>query len=439
MDYSILVIDDSSEMCVSLCEILTEQNYKCQYTTDPSSVDELISVNNFDLIISDIRMPLIGGIDLLKIIKEKDPTIDIIMITGYPTIDNAVKAMKYGATNFYIKPLPLDELRIEIDQLYKNHSQKKISAEAPKELIVTEDPGMARVLSIAKKAAPTQAPILITGESGTGKERLADYIQQNSNRCSKPFIKINCAAITETLLESELLGHEKGSFTGAVDQKKGKFELADGGVIFLDEIGDMSLKTQAKILRVVQEKEFERVGGTEIIKVDVRILAATNKNLKDLINQGEFREDLFYRLSVITIHLPSLRERSSDVPVLLKHFIKHFNGVYDKNVTGISLEAEKVLYRHDWPGNIRELRNCMERAIIFCEKGSISIDDLPSQYLDFTNYGNNTDPDTIIDSFNREAILKALDESHGAKQKAAESLNINRRTLYNRMKKLGLK
>ncbi len=439
MDYSILVIDDSNEMCISLCEILEEQGYKCQYTTDPSSVENLISNNNFDLVISDIRMPVLGGIDLLKKIKEKDPSIDIIMITGYPTIDNAVKAMKYGATNFYIKPLPLDELRTEIVQLYKNHSQKKGVVEIPKELIVTEDPGMVRVLNIAKKAAPTQAPILISGESGTGKERLADYIQQNSNRYTKHFVKINCAAITETLLESELLGHEKGAFTGAVEQKKGKFELADGGMIFLDEIGDMSIKTQAKILRVLQEKEFERVGGTKTIKVDVRILAATNKNLKNLISRGEFREDLYYRLSVITIHLPPLRERTGDVPVLLNHFIRYFNGVYNKNVTGLSDEAETVLYRHDWPGNIRELRNCMERAIIFCEEDSISTEDLPSQYLDYSNYGDNTDPNEIIDSFNREAIIQALNESHGAKQKAAKALNINRRTLYNRMKKLGLK
>jgi two-component system, NtrC family, response regulator AtoC len=438
MDYSILVIDDSNEMCISLCEILEEQGYKCQYTTDSSSVEYLISKNNFDLVISDIRMPVMGGIDLLKKIKIKDPSIDIIMITGYPTIDNAVKAMKYGATNFYVKPLLLDELRNEIDQLYKNHFQKKGSVETSKELIVTEDPGMVRVLNIAKKAAPTQAPILISGESGTGKERLADYIHQNSNRYAKPFVKINCAAITETLLESELLGHEKGSFTGAVEQKKGKFELADGGMIFLDEIGDMSIKIQAKILRVIQEKEFERVGGTKTIKVDVRILAATNKDLKELIIQGKFREDLYYRLSVITIHLPPLRERSGDVSVLLNHFIRHFNGVYDKNVTGFSDAAEKVLYRHNWPGNIRELRNCMERAIIFCEEDSVSTEDLPSQYLDYSNYSDNTDPNEIIDSFNREAIIQALDESHGAKQKAAEVLNINRRTLYNRMKKLGL-
>ena len=437
-DYNILIIDDKEEMCLSLCELLEKQGYSCQYSINPSAVDELISTNDFDLIISDVKMPKIGGLDLLKEIKKKRSTIDVIMITGFPTIGNAIKAMKYGAVNFYIKPLEIEKLKSEINQLYINKPKKINSERLSDNVIVTDDDNMKKILRICDKVAPTNAPILITGESGTGKERIADNIYTGSTRQKKSFIKINCAAIAEHLLESELLGHEKGAFTNAIEQKKGKFELANEGTIFLDEIGDMSLKTQAKILRVLQEQEFERVGGTKTIKVDVRILAATNKNIKELIKTGDFREDLYYRLSVISIHLPPLRRRHGDVQILLNHFLNYFNNVYHKDILGFSIESTEVLKLHDWPGNIRELRNCMERAVIFCETDYIQTEDLPSQYLDYNNFGEQPNVNSLMDSFQKEIISKALYDNQGVKQKAAEALNINRKTLYNRMKKLGI-
>lgn len=438
-NYSILIIDDDEEMCLSLSEILSKEGYSCRFTITPSEVLVLIKEADLDLIISDIRMPEIGGIDLLKRIKKNNPAIDVIMITGYPTIENAIMAMKYGALNFYVKPLPLLQLKNEVSQLYKIRSKKNSIANKTGEEIITHNEMMKKTLNTAIKASPTLAPILITGESGTGKEMIADLIHQKSARSNMPLIKINCAAIPETLLESELLGHEKGAFTNAIERKKGKFELSDGGSIFLDEIGDMSLKTQAKILRVLQEKEFERVGGTETIHVDIRVIAATNKNLRELISKGCFREDLYYRLSVIAIELPPLRYREGDVPILLDHFLELFNTLYNKNISGFSREAENVLGKHNWPGNIRELRNCVERAVIFCDGESISEEELPSQYLEYINFTIEDDIESILDNHNREAIFKALQESHGVKQKAADALNINRRTLYNRMKKLGLK
>ncbi len=438
-DYSILIIDDEEEMCLSLSEVLSKEGYSCRFTITPSEVETLIGEIDPDLIISDIRMPEIGGIDLLKKIKASDTSFDIIMITGFPTIDNAIMAMKYGAVNFYMKPLPLLQLKNEVNQLCKNRPKKSGLSNKLGEEIITCNEVMKKTLKTAVKASPTQAPILITGESGTGKEMIADLIHRKSHRSNMPFIKINCAAIAETLLESELLGHEKGAFTNAVEQKKGKFEISDGGSIFLDEIGDMSLKTQAKILRVLQQKEFERVGGTETICVDIRVIAATNKNLIEMIKQGSFREDLYYRLSVISIELPPLRRREGDVFILLNHFLEYFNNQYSKSISGFFPEAENVLRAHNWPGNIRELRNCVERAVIFCDGENISEEDLPSQYLEYSNFSKQEDIESIMDNHNRKAIFKALQENHGAKQKAADALNINRRTLYNRMKKLGLK
>jgi len=279
---------------------------------------------------------------------------------------------------------------------------------------------------------------LITGESGTGKELVANSLQHLSPRAKHPFVKVNCAALPDDLLESELFGHERGAFTGAVNERKGRFELADKGTIFLDEIGDMRLKTQAKILRVIQEQEFERVGGTRTIQTDIRIIVATNKDLQKLMEQEKFREDLFYRLSVITVHLPPLRERPTDILLLTEYFIEHYNTVYQKHIQGISEEVRWFFQSHTWPGNVRELKNCLERAVIFCQHEIIGVENLAAQYKEIITNPATRDYGEVLESLNREIILDALSKSKGVKKKAAELLNIDRRTLYNRMKKLGL-
>lgn len=438
MDYTICIIDDELEMCLSLAKLLKIQGYSTIYTTNPLETSSILENEQVDLIIMDIKMPHIGGIDLLKTFKKQDISIPVIMITGYPTFDNAVRAMKYGAINVYTKPLNFAEMLKEIHELVTQYALKRARKQGIEHKIVTNNPTMQQVLKTLKKAAPTTAPVLITGESGTGKELIANSLHHLSPRANKPFVKVNCAALPDELLESELFGHERGAFTGAVKEHKGRFELADTGTIFLDEIGDMSLKTQAKILRAIQEHKFQRVGGTRTIQTDIRLITATNKNLKELIEQKMFREDLYYRLSVITIHLPPLRERKDDTLLLSEYFITYYNTIHQKAIKGISEELRWFFLTHNWPGNVRELKNCIERAAIFCESDIIGVEDLAAQYADLLNGKSPDSYEKVFESLTRESILDALEKSGGVKQKAADLLNISRRTLYNRMKKLGL-
>ncbi len=438
MAYTILLVDDELEMCLSLSELLRDEGYATLYVTNPLDVPSLLRQEQIDLILMDVKMPEIGGIDLLKTVKKADASIAVIMITGYPTVENAVRAMKYGALNFYTKPLKLPELLREIHELAATRARHRSVAPDPSCQLITRNAGMQKILKTIEKAAPTAAPVLITGESGTGKEVAANALHHFSQRADKPFIRVNCAALPDDLLESELFGHEKGAFTGAVKERKGRFELADTGTIFLDEIGDMSLKTQSKILRVIQEQEFERLGGTKSIHTDIRIITATNKNLKKLLALEKFREDLYYRLSVITIHLPPLRERKDDIPLLVDYFIEHFNQVYQKQIRGLREDVRGLFEQHEWPGNVRELRNCLERAIIFCEQDQIGVSELASQYAELIERQPVNTYEEAFESLNREIILDALDKSQGVKKKAADLLNISRRTLYNRMKKLGI-
>ena len=438
MAYHILLIDDELEMCLSLAELLTAEGYVTRYTTDPRDTPQLLAAQPVDLLIMDIRMPGMSGLALLRALKEHNTPLAVIMITGYPTVEDAVWAMKYGAVNVYPKPLKLAALLKEIHELAARAERKRGHPPTGAAPIVTANPVMQQILTTIAKAAPTAAPVLITGESGTGKELVANSIHQLSPRAPHAFIKVNCAAIPDDLLESELFGHEKGAFTGAINLRKGRFELADKGTIFLDEIGDMSLKTQAKILRVIQEREFERVGGTQTVRSDMRIIAATNKPLKALIPAGQFREDLYYRLSVITLKLPPLRERKEDVLLLAEYYLQRYNAEYQKQIQGLTDEVRWFFRQHNWPGNVRELKNCIERAVIFCEHAQIDVSDLAAQYTEVIETGPNTRYDDAFESLNREIILDALAKSGGIKQKAADLLRISRRTLYNRMKKLGL-
>lgn len=438
-DYRILIVDDEVEMCLSLSEYLSSKGYAARYATDPREVSALLESAPVNLMLMDIKMPEVGGIDLLKVIKKADPDVAVIMITGYPTVENTVRAMKYGALNVYTKPLNLPELLREIHELAAQAVSKPRGKLAESSPIVTQDTEMRELLDIIQKAALTDAPVLLTGESGTGKELAANAFHARSPRARNPFIKVNCAALPEELLESELFGHEKGAFTGAVKERQGRFELAHTGTIFLDEIGDMSLKTQAKILRVIQEQQFERVGGTRAIRTDSRIIAATNKDLEHLIAAGRFREDLYYRLSVITLHLPPLRARRTDIPLLTHYFITQYNAIYRKQIQSLTDEVAGFFQSHRWPGNVRELKNCIERAVIFCEDSQIGVKHLAAQYKKLVEQPPTEEYIEALEGLNREIILDALDRSQGVKKKAAELLNIDRRTLYNRMKKFGLR
>lgn len=382
-------------------------------------------------------MPEIGGIELLKAVKNEHCDVPVIMITGYPTVETAVRSMKFGAANYYTKPLKLNSLITEVKQLTKFRSQTRAISNSQNTLIAS-DFSMDNIKKTISKAGEVDAPVMINGESGTGKELIAQAIHAASERSDKPFVRVNCAAIPESLIESELFGHEAGAFTDAKTMRKGKFEMADGGTLFLDEIGDMSLATQARILHALQEKTFERVGGSISITTDCRIVAATHRNLQDMIKSSGFREDLYYRLAVITIQVPPLRQRNSDIELLCNHFINLFNQKYNQTIHGISPEVLAFFNQHTWPGNVREIRNCIERAVIFATGTLIESHDLPRQYLQAIESSNSEEKQLKIQKLNQQIINEALFQSGGVKSKAAELLNISRRTLYYRMKRLGM-
>jgi len=432
---TILIVDDETAMCISLAKLFKAHNYNAIYTSDSFEVENILRENNILMVITDYRMPGITGTSLIKTIKQKYPDLPVIMISGYGSVDTIVTAMKYGALNYYEKPLKFQKLLSEINQL--SEMKKKTSKNIPEETIITNNSKMLEALEIVKKIASTDIPVIITGESGTGKELIAKKIQMESKRSDKPYIKINCASIPENLIESELFGHERGAFTDAIDKRKGKFEIAEGGTIFFDEIGELNINTQAKLLRVLQEKEFERLGSNKVIPMDIRFIVATNKDLKILIQEGSFRDDLYYRLSVVHIELPSLKERQEDIVPLANYFLKYFNIKYSKSIASISNETLTILINHSWPGNIRELKNCMERSVIFCESDIIQPRHLPSQYNN-AQFSGETDMKGIYDNITREIILNALNTAVGNKSKTAEILGINRRTLYNKMKRLGI-
>jgi len=436
MAFTILVADDEREMCLSLSEIFAAHGFLPLYATNPLEVLDLVARSAIDLVIMDIRMPQLGGMDLLRLLKARFPSLPVIMITGYPSIESAVQSMRYGALNFFVKPLKMRELVREIETI--RSSAARTAAAVDRGRIVTRNPGMLRVLEEIRRVAPTEAPVLVTGESGTGKELVAQAIHDGSGRAGEPFVKLNCASIPDTLLESELFGHEKGAFTDALRRHTGKLEMADRGTIFFDEIGDMSPRTQPKLLRVLQDGEFQRVGGTDTLRTRARLVAATNRQVEELLAQGLFREDLFYRLSVVRIHLPALRERMDDIDLLVRHFLDLFTVTYAKEIRDVSGPVREIFARHDWPGNVRELRNCLERAAIFCDGPLIGEEHLPSQYRELRGGGFPESLEAVYEKLSRQRIAEALARSSGEKQKAAKLLRISRKTLYNRMKKLGM-
>jgi len=435
----ILIVEDNNELREILKEALSSKNYSIADTDTAEAAEKIIKANNFDIIITDLKLPVADGLTVLKTAKERDPFTEVIVITAYGTVDKAVEAMKHGAADFITKPFTIEHIRIQVDKILKSKKIKEENAylkNSVKREMIGKSAALKEIKALIDKIAKSDATVLITGESGTGKELVADEIHNKSNRRDFPIIKVNCAALAPGVLESELFGHEKGAFTDALYSKKGRFELAEGGTIMLDEIADLPLGLQVKILRVIQEKEFERVGGEKTLKADVRIIAATNKDLKEKVKEGTFREELYYRLNVVGIHVPPLRERKEDLPLLVEYFIKKYADYGNYFIKSITEKALEALLKYDYPGNIRELENIIQRIMVTCPKEEIDEDDIPYDINITKSAGSNLD--SKVDDYEKRMIADALEKTKGNKKQAAELLKINRVTLISKIKKYGL-
>lgn len=442
---SILIVDDEVDIVESLARILEQREYFCYTATSGKAALEILKLYSIDIVLCDLVMPEMDGLDLLKKIKYIYPHIQVIILTAYGTIESSIESIKNGAYSYLLKPFNIEEIFLEIDKVGKvleleeeNREFKQKEADAYL-LYTSKNPYMKSILStISEKIAYPDTTILVTGESGTGKEVIASYIHKLSSRKKGPFIKVNCAALSEGLLESELFGHVKGSFTGAIRDKTGRFELANSGTIFLDEIGDFSANIQLKLLRVIQERTIERVGDNHSRKVNTRIIAATNCNLDDLVSEKKFREDLYYRINVVNIHLPPLRKRKEDISDLIKQFIRKYSHKNNIVISEFDSKAMEILHDYNWPGNIRELENVIERAVIFSENGYINIEHLPDKIKNIQNQ-KSLELDISLkqarEKFEKEYIIKALNNNQGNVSKTAKSLDIARKNLYEKIKK----
>jgi two-component system response regulator HydG len=448
---SVLVVDDDSAHRTMLRTLLTGWGYSIFEADDGSKAIEKVYEQAFDLILMDIRMITVSGLEALNEIKVFNPAIPVIIMTAYSSVETAVEALKSGAYDYLTKPLDFDELRLAMERAMDHRQlreenrllRESLGNHFDRQNIIGRSPNMVKLLETVAQVAPSEASVLITGESGTGKEMIAGAIHFNSPRKDGPFVKLNCAAITETLLESELFGHEKGAFTGAHKRKEGRFRQAHGGSIFLDEISEMSLAMQVKLLRVLQEREITRVGGEEVIEVDVRLIAATNKDLLGEIQAGGFREDLFYRLNVVTLNMPPLRERREDVPLLAQHFLEMFAEKNRKTIKGFTPQAMDQLVRYDWPGNVRELMNAVERAVVLASLEYLDEKDLPLVLKGEPTEGEALAEQAIpgdlpLEEVEKASILKTLELTSGNKSEAARRLGITRRTLHKKLKKYGV-
>ena len=445
----ILLIDDDDSLRRVMEFSLTEAGHTVQAAASGEDGLRLFEKGAFDAVITDITMPGMSGMEVLAKVRQRVPTIPVIVITAYGTIESAVEAMKQGAFDYITKPFNRDELRLTLEKAIKMRRLEKENVELRAEVtdrycfesIIGSSEKMKEVLDLAGRVAASDASLLITGESGTGKELLAKGVHFNSQRANGPFIAVNCAAIPEALIESELFGHVKGSFTGAVRDKEGKFELADGGTLFLDEVGDLRIDLQSKILRALQEREVDRVGGNKPVTVDVRVIAATNRDIERAVKEGAFREDLYYRLNVITLFIPPLRERKEDIPLLAGHFLKKFNTDADVHMDASALSA---LTAYGWPGNVRELENVIERASVLKRGSLITREELPDN-LKKEKMGvedlilNIPEQGISLEELEKKLIMKALDKHKGNQTRAAEFLGITRPTLIYRMEKFRLK
>lgn len=441
MKKTILLVDDEKSIRETVSQTLLNEGYNVFAAEDGEKALDILIKNKVNLIITDIRMENMDGMKLLKASRAIAPEVEVILLTAYGTIELAVEAMKIGAYDFLVKPfkkmtlLKSVEKALEKQALTSENIRLREMLESKKEFenIIGQSDAIRKVLNLVKQVASTSATVLIEGESGSGKELIANAIHFLSERATRPFIKVSCAALPETLLESELFGYEKGAFTGAITRKEGRFERAHGGTLLLDEVGEMSSSTQIKLLRVLQNWEFERLGGTSTIKVDVRIIAATNTNLTELINQKKFRGDLYYRLNVISIPIPSLRERKEDIPFLAYHFLKVYSEKNKKKINSLSKETLDIFSNYNWPGNVRELENTIERVVVLCNRDTILPEDLPS-VITKNKYEHDALPVGMsLDELEKEIIKKTLEKTKGDKEIAAKLLGISLRTLYRKL------
>jgi DNA-binding NtrC family response regulator len=444
---TILTIDDEENIRNGLADNFELEGYEVKQAASGEEGLALIDQGGIDLVITDLRMDGISGSEVVKQVTTEHPGIPIIVLTGHGSIDDATAALKAGAFDFLTKPLDLDHL----NKIVKNALQGKILAEQNRELkeklmksespdeMIGKSDSLNKVRQMISKAAPTRASVLITGESGVGKELVARAVHEQSERAGGPFIVVHCAALSESLIESELFGYEKGAFTGAENVHKGRFELADGGTIFLDEIGEVNLSTQVKLLRVLQEHKFERVGGEKTIEVDVRVVAATNRNLEEEVKSGKFREDLFYRLNVVRIEMPSLRERMDDIPLLMHAFLREFNIENKKNVKGFDKASKSAMIKYSWPGNIRELKNAVESAVVMCTGDEIKMEDLPRSLRSQSEEKVISIPIGItMDEAEKIIIQENLAANKGNKSRTADILGIGRKTLHRKLEELNI-
>lgn len=461
----VLIVDDEPNLRKILSAQLSRDGYDVLTAEDGEQGLQILREHHIDLVVTDLKMPKVDGMALLREALREDPELPIVMITAHGTVDTAVEALKLGAFDYLTKPFDKDEVRQIVAKALKSRQLAGVeasrSATTPETRfgIIGNSQGLNDLYGVLERVADTPTAVLITGESGTGKELVARALHDHSSRHDKPFIKVNCAAIPKELLESEFFGYERGAFTGAVSSKPGRFELANGGTLFLDEIGEIPVEMQVKLLRALQESEFERVGGIKTIRVDVRLVAATNRDLKKLIANGTFREDLFYRLNVVPIRLPALRERTSDIPLLVEHFLLKFNERLKKHVVGCDADAMTLLQAYGWPGNIRELENVVERAVLFCDAQNLRSEDLPVEVRGGSIGGSITPPATeaemqaalsgegglkehvkvAMSRLERELVGRALQQTGGNVTHAARLLKISRKGLQLKMKELGLR
>lgn len=446
----ILVVDDEPLMCSMLRDTLVKKNYQVAVTNTGTNAIEKLRSGQFDLVITDIFLPDINGMDILRTAKEIDPNLGIIMITAHGSVEKAVEAMKVGAFDFLTKGFSIDQIEVTVEKFFKYQRLVQENQMLRSELrsrygldnIIGKSPKIQQVFETVEMVAPTKATVLIQGPSGTGKELIARAIHNCSPRREQPFIKTNCAALPEPLIESELFGHEKGAFTGAIRRTKGRFEVADGGTLLLDEISEIKPSLQAKLLRVLQEKEFEKVGNPETKQVDVRVIATTNRSLEEAVGKGEFREDLYYRLNVVPIYVPPLRERVEDIPLLVEHFVELYARENGRQIKEIDERVMQRLMEYDWPGNVRELENTIERAVVICRDGIIR-----TCHLNFAEPGRRSPPEVpaselpvgfTLRELEKQLVLQTLERYRGNRTRAAKQLGISIRTLRNKLRQYRL-
>ncbi len=441
----ILVVDDEANARLALNDLLREEGHKVETAAD--AFKALGKVDSFapDLILTDLKMPGMDGIELMQKIRARPEPIPVVVMTAFGAVETAVSAMRQGATDYLVKPINFDELLIVLDRALDREFLRRETVELRQRLddkldrknIIGNSAEMSEVFDVVSQVAATKSSVLLEGESGTGKELVAEALHHRSPRRHKPFVKLHCAALAESLLESELFGHERGAFTGAVSRKDGRFHIADGGTLFLDEIGEISPAVQVKLLRFLQEQEFERVGGNETIRVDVRVVAATNRDLKEEVALGNFREDLYYRLNVINLKLPALRHRRDDILPLAEHFLGLYSKRNDKKILSMSSECASRLREHNWPGNVRELENAIERAVVMCRTEELQVSDLPSSVVPARSDGAPVIPGSTIEDLERYAILQTLESTGGSTSKAAAILGMSVRKIQYKVRSYG--